>query len=442
MTETNRIEFKRELTRELDIEREVVAFLNYREGGVIYIGIDDSGLPIGIKDIDGDMLKLKDRIRMGILPSPMGLFDVESETIDGIQVIKITIASGAEKPYYKAHYGMSPRGCFIRVGTAVEQMPQDMIDRLFSTRTRHSLSRIISNRQDLTFEQLRIYYAEHGKRLNDNFARTLELLTKEGEYNYNAYLLADENGTSIKVAKYSSLDRYDLIENNEYGYCSLVKATKSVLTKLEIENKTAATITPMERIETPMWNRIALREAVINAIVHNDYSFEVPPKFEIFPDRIEITSAGRLPESMTKQEFYAGVSMPRNKELMRIYKDIELVESLGSGIPRILQTYSEDCFHFTENFIRIILPISQHFTQTATQDGVNNGGLQLTNRQKVIIKLIHKFGGNNGGLTVENIANKLGVSKRTIERDLSILQKANIIRHSESRSKGFWELIE
>lgn len=90
-----------------------------------------------------------------------------------------------------------------------------------------------------------------------------------------------------------------------------------------------------------------------------------------------------------------------------------------SDIPRILQTYSEDCFHFTENFIRIIPPISQHFTQTATQDG-----------------------GNNGGLTVENIANKLGVSKRTIERDLSTPQKANIIRHSESRSKGFWELIQ
>lgn len=92
-----------------------------------------------------------------------------------------------------------------------------------------------------------------------------------------------------------------------------------------------------------------------------------------------------------------------------------------SDIPRILQTYSEDCFHFTENVIRIILPISQHFTQSSTQDGGNNGGLQLTDRQKVIIKLIHEFGGNNGGLTVENIANKLGVSKRTIERDLSPL---------------------
>ena len=59
MIETNRIELKRELTRELDLEREVVAFLNYREGGIIYIGIDDNGSPVGVKDIDGDMLKIK-----------------------------------------------------------------------------------------------------------------------------------------------------------------------------------------------------------------------------------------------------------------------------------------------------------------------------------------------------------------------------------------------
>ena len=186
----------------------------------------------------------------------------------------------------------------------------------------------------------------------------MELTTDDGKLNYVAYLLADENNNSIKVAKYSSLDRCDLIENNEYGYCSLIKATKSVLAKLDIENKVAATITPVERIEIPLWNKIALREAVINAIVHNDYSFEVPPKFEIFPDRLEITSAGRLPESLTKEEFFGGISIPRNKELMRIYRDVELVESLGSGIPRILRAYGEDCFKFTDNFIRITFPIS------------------------------------------------------------------------------------
>ncbi len=445
MTESNRTEFKRELTKELEIEREVIAFLNYREGGIIYVGIDDDGKPVGVKDVDGDMLKIKDRIRMGILPSPMGLFDVQTERIDGIQVIKIVVASGNEKPYYNPQYGMSPRGCFIRVGTAVEQMPKDMIDRLYASRTRHSLSRIVSNRQDLTFEQLRIYYSEHGRPLNDNFARTLELLTKDGQYNYVAYLLADDNGNSIKVAKYSSLDRYDLIENNEYGYCSLIKATKSVLAKLEVENKTAATITPVERIETPMWDRVAIREAVINAIVHNDYSFEVPPKFEIFPDRLEITSAGRLPETMTKKEFYEGVSLPRNKELMRIYKDVELVESLGSGIPRILRAYGEDCFRFTENFIRLVLPVAQHPSIDAAQNGGKDGGLELTDRQRDIVSIIQQFGGLNGGkdggLKVEDIAAKMKLGKRTIERELAALQKIGILRRAEGRKGGYWEII-
>ena len=364
MKETNRIEYKRELTSELDIEKEVVAFLNYKEGGYIYIGIDKDGNAVGVENADDCILKIKDRIKHNVSPSAMGLFDMSVEKIDGKDVVKIIVASGIEKPYFKTKFGMTPKGAFIRVGTSAEQMNQDMIDRLFAMRTRNSIGRIVSNRQDLTFEQLRIYYEEHGKRLNDNFKRSLELTTEDGKLNYVAYLLADENNNSIKVAKYSSLDRCDLIENNEYGYCSLIKATKSVLAKLDIENKVAATITPVERVETPLWNKIALREAVINAIVHNDYSFEVPPKFEIFPDRLEITSAGRLPESLTKEEFFGGVSIPRNKELMRIYRDVELVESLGSGIPRILRAYGEDSFKFTDNFIRIIFPIS---VQVGTQ---------------------------------------------------------------------------
>ena len=102
MLETNRIEFKSQYSEELDIEKEVIAFLNYREGGIIYIGIDKDGNPIGVDDIDLVVRKIKDRIRMNISPSPMGLFDVLVENIDDVDVIKIFLASGSEKPYYKA----------------------------------------------------------------------------------------------------------------------------------------------------------------------------------------------------------------------------------------------------------------------------------------------------------------------------------------------------
>ena len=99
-----------------------------------------------------------------------------------------------------------------------------------------------------------------------------------------------------------------------------------------------------------------MRKTVINAFVHNDYSKEVPPKFEIFSDRIEITSAGGLPEGLSKSEFFKGFSVPRNKELMRVFRDLGLVEQLGSGVPRILETYPRDCFTFSDNFLRMAFP--------------------------------------------------------------------------------------
>ena len=354
LTETNRIEFKRELTRDLDIEREVVAFLNYHEGGVVFIGIDDSGNAVGVKDIDGDILKIKDRIRMGISPSPMGLFDVTVERIDEVPVIKIFVASGSEKPYYKTKYGLSERGCFLRVGTASEPMTTKQIEDLYAHRVRNSLRNIRSPRKNLTFRQLHIYYESKGLLLNNHFMENLDLLTDDGEPNYVAFLLADENNVSIKVAKYAGKDRDILIANNELGFCSLLKATDNVLDKLRVENNVSSEITYKRRIDSPLWDERAMREIVINAIVHNDYyTNEVPPKFEIFSDRIEIISAGRLPIDMTQEEFFSGVSSPRNKELMRVFRDVEMVEALGSGMLRISKAYSlKRIFSFTTNFIK------------------------------------------------------------------------------------------
>ena len=75
------------------------------------------------------------------------------------------------------------------------------------------------------------------------------MFTPDGKYNYIGYLLADENGVSIKVAKYAGKNKVDLIENEEYGYCSLVKATNTVLDKMQIENVTKAKVTSTKRIE-------------------------------------------------------------------------------------------------------------------------------------------------------------------------------------------------
>ncbi len=432
MIETNRIEYKRELHADVDIKKEVIAFLNYYEGGVIYIGIDKTGNVVGVSDADGDALKIKDRIKNNISPSAMGLFDVVVEEREGREIVKITVASGSEKPYFKKKYGMTDKGCFIRVGTAAEPMAQAMIDKLFATRTRNSIGKILSNRQDLTFEQLRIYYEEKRKPLNNQFKKSLELLTEDGVLNYAAYLLADENGVSIKVAKYSGTNRVDLIENNEYGYCSLIKATKSVLDKIELENRTATQITSKERIDRRLWNPVAIREAVINSIVHNDFTREAPPKFEIFADRIEITSAGTLPEGLNEDDFFDGVSIPRNRELMRVYRDLELVEQLGSGVPRILESYGKECFRFMVNFIRMTFPVSEEIIR---QGGLVDG---LVDSQRKIVELIKA----NPKISKKDMAENIGISTTAIDKHIRSLRENNIIKRVGSDRTGYWELLK
>ena len=362
--ESDKIEYKKILND--TFEKEVVAFLNSREGGCIYIGVDTkTDVVFGIESVDAVQLQISNRIRNNILPSALGLFDVSLEEMEGRNVIKTIVAAGYEKPYYIKKYGMSEKGCFIRKGSASEPMSSEMIEDLFSKRVRNTIGILQSPQQKLGFEQLKIFYQENGVNPNEKFIRSLELLTQDDKYNYAAYLLADKNGISIKVAKYDGINRIDLVENNEYGYCCLVKAAKNVLEKLDVENSTYTQITPKERLQKRKVDETALREAVINAIVHNDYSYEAPPKFELFSDRIEITSTGGLPFGLGRDDFFSGVSVPRNKELMRVFKDLELVEHLGSGIPRILEKYDKSVFYFADSFIRIVFPFTESYGVTA-----------------------------------------------------------------------------
>ena len=350
-TETNRIENKEQLNE--DFEQEVIAFLNYKEGGIIYVGINKDGQVVGIGNTDLTQLQIKDRIKNNIQPSTLGLFDVTVETIDNKEVIKVIISSGTEKPYYLRKKGRTPEGCYIRVGSSKERMTERMIDDMYARRIKNTLKEIDSPRQELTFNQLKIYYEEHGLKLNDNFLQNLDLLTSEGKYNYNAFLLADENTVSIKFVRYLGTNKLELLENLEFGNRCLITATQRILDRLDVENTTYAKIEYFGRKEQEKIDSKALKEAVINAIVHNDYSYGNSPIIELYSDRIEITSAGGLPQELSQEEFLEGVTAPRNKELIRVFKDVDLIENIGSGVLRILDAYDKSCFKFMDHFLRV-----------------------------------------------------------------------------------------
>lgn len=345
----------------------MVAFLNAREGGVIYIGVDKDGTVFGVQACDKLQLAIKDRLKNNIQPSIMGLFEILYETADGKDIIRIVVAGGLEKPYYLKKYGMTEKGCFLRIGSVSEPMPKEMIESLYGRRIRNTIGRMESPRKELTFEQLKIYYETRGLQLNDAFMRNLELLTPEDKPNYAAYLLADENGSSLQVAKYAGVDRVDLVENRDYGRCSLVKALKAVLDRVNVENTIFTKIGYPLRQEREMINSIAIREAIINAVVHNDYSYGATPKLEFFSDRAEVTSMGGLPYGVTVKDFFGGCSVPRNKEVMRVFRDLEIVEHLGSGVPRILKACGRNAFEIRDSFVRIVFRYAQPISEATPQ---------------------------------------------------------------------------
>lgn len=425
--EDARNEFKVKLTDKF--EEEVISFLN-TNGGNIYIGVNDKGDIVGINgNIDLLQRTIKDRIKDNIMPSTLGLYDVVVLEENGKKYIKIIIARGSDDPYYIKGMGMTPDSCFIRVGSSIQSMPYDMINNRVNKRTRTSLRNIVSPKQDLTFSQLKIYYEEKGFNINNNFLKQLDLYTDDGKYNYNAYLLADNNTIPIRFGKYGGTNAVDLIENEDFGNCSIVKATKNILNKIEIENKIFTKIEYPERKEIKMYDFVAVREAVVNAIVHNDWSNEYAPKFEMFSDKLVISSNGGIQPSTTKEEFLEGYSLPKNKELMKVFNDLDLVEQMGTGIIRILQSYDKKSFEFFPNFIRVTFPFNKDKFREESEEKTD-----LTETQKSIINLML----DSPTITQEVLSKLLGINIRTVQRNIKILIEKGLIERTGATKKGEW----
>jgi len=166
------------------------------------------------------------------------------------------------------------------------------------------------------------------------------------------------------------------------------------------------------------------------------FSREVPPKFEIFADRLEITSAGTLPDDLTKEEFFEGISIPRNRELMRVLRDLEIVEQLGSEVPRILRSYGKECFQFMDNFIRISFPAAR---KVGLVDGLVDRLVDgLVESQKKIVELII----SNPEISKKEMAINIGISTTAVDKHIRALRESNIIRRLGGARNGYWAIVD
>lgn len=419
MIETNKIEFK--LLLNDNIEKEVVAFLNSDIGGVIYIGVDDNGKIVGVNNIDEISRRVKDKIKNNIRPSTLGLFEIIILAEEDKNYIQLVISSGNQKPYYIRKYGMSSEGCYFRVGTSTEKMTDVMIMELFQKREKRTLINTISPIQTLSFDYLFRKYIEKGYEIGDNLLKQLEFYTDDNKFNYAAFLFSDQNNLIFQYARYKGDDVFDLVEQKTFTNQSIIKTTIELLELLVSHNTTYTKITATTREEIQKFSDIAIRELVINAMVHNDYRTNGLPTFEEFSNRFEISSFGGLPQGFTKEDFLAGYSLPVNPVLIRVFRDLGLAERLGTGIRRVLKFYPKEIFRFSPNFIRVSIPFKT----------------SIIDKPKDVLTLLKE----NPYLTRKELALLLTKSESSIYRELSSLEENGLIKRVGSNKNGYWKIL-
>ena len=169
-----------------------------------------------------------------------------------------------------------------------------------------------------------------------------------------------------------------------------------------------------------------------------DFSREIPPVFEIFNDKMVFISYGGLIQGQSKEDFFSCSSMPRNRELMRVFKDVGLVEQLGSGMSRILKEYDKSIFHISEHFIKVEFPFSLPKETIIIANGDDNGN--ETGNDNLEIWKVMKILSENPSITAKQMAKQMNISPRKVSRLIKELKENGKIVRIGSDRKGYWKI--
>ena len=363
--ETENIEFKLQFTDE--IYKEVIAFAN-TDGGVIYIGIDNAGNAVGIDNVDENYTRITNGIRDAIMPD-VTMF--VKYTIQENRVVRITVGEGSYKPYYLKSKGLKPSGVFVRQGTSSVPASPEQIRAMIKESDGDTFESMRSMEQELSFKSAK----EAFKRYNIEFSkakyRTLGI-TMQGDELYSnlALIISDQCAHTTKVAVFADEENTKFRDSKEFGG-SIFEQLDNTYTYLTLCNKTVATFKGLERIEKVDYPEEALREALLNALVHRDYSFSGSIIINVNDKEMEFISIGGLLPGLSPDDIRSGISQPRNKNLADIFHRLHLIESYGTGIRKIYNLYAncpeQPRIEVTSNTFKIILP---NMNRATAKEGV------------------------------------------------------------------------
>lgn len=360
--ENEKLEFKKELTSTSDKKsflKDVCAFAN-TNGGFIIIGIENNTKEIiGIQE---NPLELDEKVANIIHDSFNTPVEYVARTCNYQDKILfcIEIFTGSLVPYFILNQG-KPEGVYVRMGSTSRPASMEKISELERRRLNISYDSIEvfgTSEKDLDLNLID-YYLERRYEINkipkvhidSNFLESIKLLKRSGNQyvcTVAAILLFGKDiqnyysNSCIKCGVYKGNSSVEYIDKKEFTG-SLFYQLDSVMKFFRINEKKGAVIKGLHREEKYIVPEVAIREALINAIVHRDYSIMGSDiKFNMYDDSIEIINPGGLPYGMTMEFLGKGISKVRNIIIAKILKEMGIIEEFGKGITKIIDLTKEE----------------------------------------------------------------------------------------------------
>ena len=380
------VEYKEMLTP--DVKKTIVAFAN-TEGGTLYVGVTDDGTPIGVDDPDDVVLKLTNMARDSIRPDVTMFAKATVDESEGVPIVVLHVQKGTSAPYYIAGKGIRPEGVYVRQGASSVPATESAILRMIKETDGESYEEVRSLNQELTFDAIGRAFAQAELPFSEAQMRTLGLLRGDGVYTNLALLLSDQNPHTTKAAVFEGGAKTTFKDRREFTG-SLLEQLDDAAAFIDRYNSTRSRIEGLRRVDERDYPPEAIREALLNAVVHRDYAFGGPALVSIFSDRMELVTLGGLTKGITLSDLELGVSIARNRGLANVFYRLGLVEAYGTGVPKIRECYAgsplDAKIDVSDNAFKITLP---KLPAPADDGGRSSlAGLSLlTEREKAAISI-------------------------------------------------------
>lgn len=430
MRENDIIEFKADFIN--DLNKEIIAFANTK-GGDIYIGINDDGSVCGVNDIDDTELKCTSHIRDTIKPDLSMFVKYEHLDIEGKTVLRIVIGKGSMSPYYISGKGIRPEGVYVRMGTASVPATETMIINMIKDTTGETFEEMRSLNQNLTFIQAESEFEKAGIAFGEPQKKSLGLIGRDGCYTNLALLLSDQCEHKIKFAVFAGVEKGIFKDRHEFSG-SLFRQVEDLTKAIDAHNRLSSPkIEGLKRVDIRDYPEDAIREAVLNAIIHREYALGGYTLASVFDDRIEIISLGGLVHGVEMNDIMMGVSYLRNKQLAEIFYRLHWIEAYGTGITKINNGYknskNQPSFESSPNAFKITLP------KLSTQKISSKRTVKKADDE--IEKVMNLFQGSEY-IARKDVEEFLGVSSATATRILSkMVSEQKIKRIGAGRSAKY-----